>query len=356
MDNISIAENNNLHIQEIPNARVQGDPNVFINSDVVQIGDDITIQIGSTETLPPDSLSYVHNSGDDKNIILNFGLVRGQNGRDGIDGIDGLNGRDGFSPSATVTQTETGASISITDVNGTTTANVTNGTDGTDGFSPIANVTGTNYGAEISITDKNGTTTAQVVDGYSPIANVTPTATGATISITDVNGTTTANIDNGVNGADGVTPNISATASVDSTTGTPSVTVTKSGSDANPSFAFAFQHLKGEDGTTPTLETVNLSRYVTAKSGFTFTDNGCRRFGKIVILNFTVSGTIGTGETNVGDCTNVFNIDFFGAGRTAAWQQTNRPANIMMIPNGSARIYSVANNTSADFTVILFEN
>ena len=50
-------------------------------------------------------------------------------------------------------------------------------------------------------------------------------------------------------GADGVTPVISATASVGTGTGTPSVSVTKSGTDAAPSFAFAFDNLKGAAGT-----------------------------------------------------------------------------------------------------------
>lgn len=43
--------------------------------------------------------------------------------------FDGTNGTDGYSPSATVTQTPTGATISITDKTGTTTATVTNGKD-----------------------------------------------------------------------------------------------------------------------------------------------------------------------------------------------------------------------------------
>lgn len=42
-------------------------------------------------------------------------------------------GYDGFSPIATVEQLEDGATITITDINGTTTATVTNGKDGING-------------------------------------------------------------------------------------------------------------------------------------------------------------------------------------------------------------------------------
>ena len=83
-----------------------------------------------------------------------------------------FNGKDGFSPSAKVTQTEEGAKIEITDENGTTTAVVKHGQGGgegggtgADGFSPIANVTQTEEGAEIVITDKKGTTMAKIYNG-----------------------------------------------------------------------------------------------------------------------------------------------------------------------------------------------
>ena len=100
---------------------------------------------------------------------------KGDKGDTGAQGLAGANGADGFSPIATVTPTDTGATISITDVNGTTTANIMNGTAGTNG--------------------QNGS------DGFSPIATVSQTSTGATISITDAQGTTTADISNGT-GAD----------------------------------------------------------------------------------------------------------------------------------------------------------
>jgi hypothetical protein len=53
----------------------------------------------------------------------------------------------------------------ITDADGEHTFDVTNGEPGADGFSPVATVTQTQTGATISITDKSGTTTAQISNG-----------------------------------------------------------------------------------------------------------------------------------------------------------------------------------------------
>ncbi|MBP5446240.1 MAG: hypothetical protein J6Y28_08730 [Acholeplasmatales bacterium] len=62
----------------------------------------------------------------------------------------------------------------------------------------------------------------------------------------------------GPTGQDGITPSISANATVDSNTGTPTVTVTKSGTDASPTFTFAFSNIKGEPGlTTIGIQAVN---------------------------------------------------------------------------------------------------
>lgn len=52
----------------------------------------------------------------------------------------------------------------------------------------------------------------------------------------------------GPQGPTGATPTVSATATVSNTVGTPSVTVTKSGTAAEPTFAFAFNNIKGETG------------------------------------------------------------------------------------------------------------
>jgi len=54
----------------------------------------------------------------------------------------------------------------------------------------------------------------------------------------------------GADGADGVTPSITAAATVNNTTGTPSVSVVKTGSDEAPTFTFNFSGIKGDDGTS----------------------------------------------------------------------------------------------------------
>lgn len=57
----------------------------------------------------------------------------GKDGADGEPGENGKDGKDGFSPTAKVTETNSGAVITITDAEGTTTATVYNGHDGVDG-------------------------------------------------------------------------------------------------------------------------------------------------------------------------------------------------------------------------------
>ena len=65
---------------------------------------------------------------------------------------------------------------------------------------------------------------------------------------TNFRGTTGATGANGTDGKDGVTPNISMNATVDNSEGTPSVEVTKSGTNENPSFTLGFHNIKGTTG------------------------------------------------------------------------------------------------------------
>ena len=90
--------------------------------------------------------------------------------------------------------------------------------------------------------------------------DITATAeVGATVGTPNVSVTKTGTAENpalhfnfqnlkGVKGDIGTTPTISAAATVDSTTGTPAVNVSKTGTDAAPEFTFAFTGLKGAQG------------------------------------------------------------------------------------------------------------
>ena len=130
------------------NASITGDaPNQTLNlvlpkGDKGETGE--TGQTGATgpaNTLTIGTVSKGDNAsatitGTSPNQVLNLVLPKGDKGDKGATGpqgnpgANGTNGQDGFSPIATVTQTQSGATISITDKNGTTTANVTNGQDG----------------------------------------------------------------------------------------------------------------------------------------------------------------------------------------------------------------------------------
>lgn len=103
--------------------------------------------------------------------------IQGEQGPQGVQGIQGpagADGADGVSPSATVTQTATGATITITDAQGTTTADIRNGQDGN---VPIATTT---------VPGKvmpDGTTITVAADGTisSAAAYILPPATTSTL-------------------------------------------------------------------------------------------------------------------------------------------------------------------------------
>ena len=172
---------------------------------------------------------------------------------------NGKDGKDGISPAVTVTKTETGATISVTDATGTTTAELHNGEKGDKGDTGSRGAAGKSAyeialqngftgteadwlaslkgqkgdtgapgakgepgekgdrgepgtpGAKGERGEKgekgdtgtpgkdgvNGTDGKDGADGFSPTVTVTETSTGATITATDKNGTTTAKIQNG---------------------------------------------------------------------------------------------------------------------------------------------------------------
>lgn len=133
-------------------------------------------------------------SGEAPNLVLNLTLPKGDQGIQGVQGPQGEKGDqgdrgatgpqgpqgpqglqgakgdkgdkgdpgdDGFSPTATVTQTATGATITVTDKNGTTTANIANGKDGSYTLPAATAETlgGIKVGSRLSI-DSNGVLSA----------------------------------------------------------------------------------------------------------------------------------------------------------------------------------------------------
>lgn len=76
-------------------------------------------------------------------------------------------------------------------------------TQGEDGISPTVSITETDNGHTVSITDVNGTQSFDMTDGVSPTVTVTKEGKVATITCTDVNGTTTATISDGADGSGG---------------------------------------------------------------------------------------------------------------------------------------------------------
>ena len=96
--------------------------------------------------------------------------------------LRGAKGDDGISPTVTVTQTATGATLTVTDAEGTTTAEIANGKDGDpgapgapgtpgtpgmDGVSPTVSITDITGGHRVTITDATGPHSFDVMDGDS---------------------------------------------------------------------------------------------------------------------------------------------------------------------------------------------
>ena len=227
-----------------------------------------TPTITASATVSPDPgipACNVVKTGTDEypNFTFNFSGLKGEQGSQGVPGQDGTDGADGVTPNITATG-------SVTNTTGTPSVTITKtGTDDAPNFDfAFENIKGATGSAGPQ--GPQGVPGEQGADGVTPLisatASVTNTSGVPSVTVTKTGTDYTPNFDfafenlkgdtgvqgapgaNGADGADGVTPIISATASVDDAVGIPNVVITRSGTDAAPNYDFAFHNLKGTQG------------------------------------------------------------------------------------------------------------
>ena len=151
----------------------------------------------------------------------------------GTKGDTGSQGPAGVSPSLSAEPISGGHRVSMTDAQGTTTFDVMDGENAAAATVTVGSTTTGEPGTNASVTN-SGTSSDAVLDFVIPRG---------------LQGPQGAKGDTGDTGPAGTTPSITVTATADATSSdNPSVTVTKSGTDAAPTFAMAFSGLKGAAG------------------------------------------------------------------------------------------------------------
>lgn len=173
------------------------------------------------------------------NIIVDLGIPAIENVDDALTGPQGPAG---FSPIATVSKTGNVATISITDENGTTTAEVLDGTDGTNG-------------------QNNTLTIGTVSSGVSPSATITGDSPNQVLNLVLPKG------DTGATGADGTDPTITLGSVETLPAGTPAY-VTNTGTATNAIFNFGIpQGIQGSSANALSMPTVVDSLPATGEVG-----------------------------------------------------------------------------------------
>ena len=200
-------------------------------------------------------------------------------------------GADGFSPVATVTQTEDGAVITITDKDGTTTATITNGKDGENGQPGKDGSDGAAGSPGQPGADGNGIKAAVLNADYTLTITFDNGTSYTTPSIRGAAGKDgaagTAGKD-GSNGKDG----ISATHRWDGTTLTVTSASGTSSADLKGDKGDKGDSIKGDDGISPMVDV--------SKSGKVTTISITDKYGtKTATINDGADGSNGSNGTSV---------------------------------------------------------
>lgn len=195
---------------------------------------------------------------------------KGDTGATGPTGQQGPDGEDGFSPVAKVERTEYGVRITITDAEGTTSAEVKDGKDGEGGSGGNA--------------DLDGYATEQwVKDGYQPKgdylgASALPEAVNTALALAKASGEFDGEKgekgdkgdtgDQGEDGKDGVSPVVS----ISSITGGHRITITDKNGSKVVDVMDGTDGKNGSDGTSVTVKSVNESTADGGSNVVTFSD------------------------------------------------------------------------------------